>query len=370
MADQVLDGLTEQVLRPLSGEVGEDLAQTSSIELIQIRNQFNDSSRDFRLLYENGRTILAERSKDLWAAWALVGGLLWSKQFDSTEAFAASCKIVQGLCEKYWQRIYPESRGLRSTLLMQIAKWWNTFAVRCTEGADPAALKAGHDALVALQQHLLSVTDGNTDHDKARVLPALSTLPTIIGTLAKFLSEPATGQAASSSTGEQQVAVASATTENGHPQRESSTSSSTQEEVSAAAPRVVDSLEKAFEKACEKIRGGSVEEALTGFQATLRHHGEFAAQFRGRVFLGELYLRAGLPTHAKRVLQYTHDEIEKIRLADWDPKLCSRLWSNLIQSHQKAKDEKPNDKLLADLFTNLCRIDPSTAASLEPIKTN
>jgi len=368
MADQVLEGLTEQVLRPLSGDVGEDLGQTSSIELIQIRNQFNDSSRDFRLLYENGRTILAEKSKDLWAAWALVGGLLWSKQFDSTEAFATSCKIVQGLCEKYWHRIYPESRGLRSTLLMQIAKWWNTFAVRCTEGADPAALKAGHDALVALQQYLLSVTDGNTDHDKARVLPALSTLPTIIGTLAKFL-DASVSASASPSTGEQQSAVATATSENGHPSRESSSATSAQEE-SSPAPRIVDSLEKAFEKACEKIRSGSVEEALTGFQATLRNHGEFASQFRGRVFLGELYLRAGLPTHAKRVLQYTHDEIEKIRLADWDPKLCSRLWSNLIQSHQKAKDEKPNDKLLADLFTNLCRIDPSTAASLEPIKTN
>ena len=70
MGDQVLDGLTEQVLRPLSGEVGEDLAQTSSVELIQIRNQFNDSSRDFLILYENGRVILAERSKDLWAACA------------------------------------------------------------------------------------------------------------------------------------------------------------------------------------------------------------------------------------------------------------------------------------------------------------
>ena len=368
MGDQVLDGLTEQVLRPLSGDVGEDLAQTSSIELIQIRNQFNDSSRDFRILYENGRVILAERSKDLWAAWALVGGLLWSKQFDSTEAFATSCKIVDGLCEQYWSKIYPESRGLRSTLLMQIAKWWNTFAVRCTEGADPVAVKAGHDALVALHQFLLNSTEGNTDHDKARVLPALATLPQIIGTLAKFLASGAAGPA---STGEQQMAVASATTGNGQSSRESSSSEYSQEESSGSAqPRVVDSLEKAFEKACEKIRTGSVDEALSGFQATLRNHGEFAAQFRGRVFLGELYLRAGLPTHAKRVLQYTHDEIEKIRLADWDPKLCSRLWSNLIQSHQKAKDEKPNDKLLADLFTNLCRIDPSTAASLEPIKTS
>ena len=164
--------------------------------------------------------------------------------------------------------------------------------------------------------------------------------------------------------------VAHASTENGHPAREQVSETVREESKSDPPPRVVDSLDHAFEKACEKIRAGSIDEALSGFQTTLRHHGEFAAQFRGRVFLGELYLRAGLPTHAKRVLQYTHDEIEKIRLPDWDPKLCSRLWSNLIQSHQKSKDEKPNDKLLADLFTNLCRIDPARAASLEPIKTS
>lgn len=360
MADAILESLTDQVLRPLTGEVGEDLAQTSSSELIQIRNQFNDSSRDFRLLYENGRLILAERSKDLWAAWALVGGLLWSKQFEASDAFAASCRIIHGLCENYWGRLYPESRGLRSTLLMQIAKWWNTFVVRCSENADPENLRIGREELAALQDFLIRVTDGNTDQDKIRVLPVLGTLPQIV----RSLESNGTPAAMSATAGENGAA----------PQREEASQPAAQgsEQPSSAAPpatpMTADYLDKAFEKSCEKIRSGQVEEALSSFQHALRGFGDYAAQFRGRVLLGELYLRANLPTHAKRVLQYSHDEIEKIRLPDWDPKLCSRLWSSLIQAHQKTKDEKPNDKLLSDLFANLCRIDPATASALEPIK--
>jgi hypothetical protein len=359
MADQILESLIEQVLRPLSGEVGEDLAQTSSMELIQIRNQFNDSNRDFRLLYETGRVILSEKSKDLWAAWALAGGLLWSKQFESAEGFVASSQIVRQLCERYWAKLYPESRGLKSTLLSQIAKWWNTFVERCTEGADKDLLKAGRDEVSALHQFLLSVTDGNTDQDKARVLPVLQTLPVIVRRLNTVVNPGGTSAETS----------AAATTGQAPPARAESSSTPAAGTTEPASSRVSEGLDQAFAKACDRIRAGAVEDALNDFQANLVTFAEFANQFRGRVMLGELYLRAGLPTHAKRVLQYTHDEIDKIRLPEWDPKLCSRLWSNLIQAHQKcAKDEKADEKLLGTLFANLCRIDPAKAVSLEPIK--
>lgn len=352
--DQALEALADVVVRPLSGDVGDDLAQTESKELLYIRNQFNEANRDFLKLLETGRVVLAEKSKDLWAAWALVGGLLWSKQYDQTEGFVVSCKVVRGLCEQFWDKLFPESRGLKNTLLTQIAKWWNTFIVRCSEGASRTLLKEAHDELTALQASLLKAIDGATDAEKQKVLPFLGTLSQVVRALAGIVA-PESVQSTSAPEG------------NGRPE------SPTAGGAAAARPadeaqRNAGSLDQAFEHALARLREGATDAGLREFQETLKSFGELAAQVRGRVLLGELYLRAGLPLHAKRVLQYTHDEVEKIKLSDWDPRLCSRLWSNLIQANLRVKEEKPNEKLLQEIFGSLCRIDPATAATLEPIK--
>lgn len=358
--DQTLEALADSVLRPLPGEVGDDLAQTNSPEFLFIRNQYDDKQRrNFSELFEKGEMVLRDRSKDLWAAWALVGGLLWSKRFDRAEGFAASCRAIRRLCERYWDQMYPQQRSLRNTLLDQIAIWWNTYVVTASEGAPRALLAQAMEDLVALQQHLFRVTEGASESEKQKEFRCLGTIGQVIRGLSAIVT-PAASQAA---------APAGPADTNGQSEATlPAPAAATSATEPAARATTGESLEAAFERSLTRLKEGKTEQGLMEFQERLKACGRLSDRVRGRVLLGELYLKAGLSTHAKRVLQYTHDEVEKIKLSDWDPVLCSRLWSNLIQAHQKAKDEKPNENLLAELFANLCLIDPATAASLEPIK--
>jgi hypothetical protein len=356
--DQALESLVETVVRPLSGDVGQDLALTESRELIFIRNQFNESKRDFGKLQEVGKTVLAEQSKDLWAAWAFVTGLLWSRQFDQTEGFVASCKTMRGLCERYWEKLYPDDKPtLKNTLVVQMARAWSKYLEHYSEGASRQLLKEAHEELVGLQAALMESAKGDTVVEKQNNLTCLREIANVVKTL-EVIVNPAAAAAAA-------AAPAEAPPERPTPPAAAS-------RVEAATPPSHGgpnhpSLTQAFERALARLREGATDAGLREFQETLSSFGELADQVRGRVLLGELYLRAGLPLHAKRVLQYTHEEIEKIKLSEWDPKLCSRLWSNLIQASLRVKEEKSDDNLLGQLFASLCRIDPATAASLEPI---
>ena len=361
-SDPVLESLASQVLAPLSGDVGEDLSQTSSSDLIEIRNQFTDRSRDFPRLFEVGREILANQSKDLWALWALVGGLLWSKQFDQAQSFACSCRIVTGFCERYWAKFYPDSLGLRNTLLSNINKWWNTYLVRSSDGADPQVLREAFEEIRKLEQLLKDSVGGEDPQDNARRFPMLANLKQVSQTLESLVQSkpedtPAPPAGDSAPATQEDAKAAPPATEQ---------PAATASDVPPPAPQALD---VAFETALRGMSEGQTAQALQTFQQSLERQGEFSARFRGQVLLGELYLKAGLPTHAKRVLQHAHDQINEIRLPQWEPKLCTRLWSALIEANQKLeKDEKPDGKLLADLFAQICRIDPATAAELQPLR--
>lgn len=354
--DQALESLVETVVRPLSGDVGQDLALTESKELIFIRNQFNESKRDFGKLQEIGKTVLAEQSKDLWAAWAFVMGLLWSRQFDQAEAFVASCKTMRGLCERYWAKLYPDDKPtLKNTLVVQMARAWSKYLEHYAEGASRQLLKEAHEELAGLQTALMESAKGDTVSEKQNSLTCLREIANVVKTL-EVIVNPAAAAAAAQHAAASEAPEPPAATGNGNAAATPSHAGSNHQ-----------SLTQAFEYALARLREGATDAGLREFQETLSGFGELADQVRGRVLLGELYLRAGLPLHAKRVLQYTHEEIEKIKLSDWDPKLCSRLWSNLIQASLRVKEEKSDDNLLGQLFASLCRIDPATAASLEPI---
>ncbi|QDU61522.1 hypothetical protein Pan216_23830 [Planctomycetes bacterium Pan216] len=363
--DPTIEAMVGQVLSPLSGDVGEDLAQSGSTEFIQIRNQFTDSSKNFSQLFEVGREILSNTSKDFWALWALVGGLLWSQQFPKDQGFAGSCRIVREFCERYWNNGYPEKMGLRNTLLTGMVKWWTTFVARGSDDAQADLLSMGLEDLQQLEAILKS--SASEDPQAAlKELPVLNNLGHLISTLQTVVKKrvPAPVEAAESS--ETVESEAPASTESS-PSETETTESEAAPPVVTKTPVVVSSLETAFEKAKRTLNEGNIEGALSSFQQVLEAHGDFASQFRGRVMLGELYLDAKLPTHAKRVLQHLHEELDAIRLPQWEPKLCTRLWSALIVAQQTVeKDEKPDKKLLADLFARVCRLDPGLAAKLEP----
>lgn len=355
--------MVDLLAQPLAGDVGDDLERTNAPEYYFLKSQLDEQQRPkFSEMFEKGEWVLRERSKDLRAGWALAGGLMWSNRFNQAEGFATSCRAIRLLCENFWEQMYPRDLKLRNVLLGRVAKWWDNYVSKC-EGAPRSLLQEAREELVGLRQYLYSVTPGGTEAEKRNALPSLGAFDKIVQGLNGIVMPAATRTEA------QAAPTPAPAAANGQPESTSTSTSSTPPERAEEAVKLsADSLEVAFERAMERFKEGRTEQGLLEFQERLKSCGRLADRVRGRVFLGELYLKAGLSTHAKRVLQYTHEEVDKIKLSDWDPALCSRLWSNLIQAHQRAKDEKPNDNLLADLFANLCLIDPATAASLEPIK--
>lgn len=368
MTVEQLEMVSGQVLAPLSGEVGKNLVEEGSPALIQIRNQFNDPSKDFRKLLDLGQEILSNQSKDLWALWALVSGLLWSKQYDPAHSFVFSSKIVHEFCRKYWKECYPDSLGLRNTLLANIVKSWRNYLERFSEQADDQLLSKARDEIAGLDTFLRQEISGDAQ-EQLRRLPCLGGLAEISRLLSARTSQTSPPSPASGNGAKTTPYEPSTGTVNLDRLLESSASSS----AGATAPPVVAlrPLETEYERALAMIANGQTDQGLESFTQALARCGEFAEQFRGQVLLGELYLKASLPTHAKRVMQHCHERIKEITLPLWDPKLCSRLWSGLITAHRTIEsEEKPDKKLLADLFSQICRIDPKTAATLPPLRDN
>lgn len=352
-----LEPILGQVLSPLANEVGEDLSQTVSPDLTLIRNKFNDPRQDFGAMLEVGRKVLAEQSKDMWALWAFNGGILWSKQFDVAEGFAASTESVASFCEKYWDGCFPRELRLRNTLLAGIVKWWNGYTSREAASAPKEWIAEAAANVSRLCDFLVAKVGGGDERQAGQQLPILAGLKQLRLTL-----EAATRPAASPG------GNGAASAEAPHAKAESEDAEEVAEEAPAAKGPTV-GLDAAFRQALKRLERGERAEALSEFQRCLDGQGEFAAQFRGQVLLGELYLKAGLATHAKRVLQHAHDQIEKIRLPQWEPRLCSRLWTALIDAHQRiAGEEKPDGKLLSELFAQICRLDPARAAALEAVR--
>lgn len=330
--------------------------------MTKVRNQYADTRKDFALLLELGRNVLAERSKDFYALWALASGLVWSKQVEQAEGFSGSCRLVADFCDRYWAKAYPAADGERNTLLQKIAGGWSNYLKSKGDTTPAEHLRSAADSLGRLTEFLKNAL-ALEERDLAEKFPSLLELRQVHQNLVlrtKPATPPSAPLAASS-----RVSAAVPSSTNG----EGAAAVAEPAESAEGPPRPVSSsLEKAFERARERITQGDSAAALEEFQRVLELQGEFAGQFKGQVYLGELFLQANLLTHAKRVLQYTHEQIDKIRLPQWDPKLCTRLWSALIDAHQREGVEKPDNKLLSDLFAQMCRLDPGRAASLEPLR--
>lgn len=364
--DKLLGEILERALSPLADEVGVDLAADSPEELTPLRDQFSQGTRDFPQLLDLGRHILAERSKDLWALWALVGGVLWSQRFEANASLAATCKLTREFCKRYWKSMYPASIGLRNTLMANIVKWWNTFLVQRGPELDPALLRQCSRELKSLSDFLVRQL-GADEEDARRKFPMLPGLAYTGEAMIAVASRP-TGVAAPavSPTPAFQATPPVAEASDPPPAADDwwesdplaefgeTDSAPAAETVPNSAP-AVDPLDAAFAEALRGVQAGQAQASLQAFEKQLEQWPSFAAQFRANVMLGELYMRAGNPQKARRILEFLHHELPHIRLSDWEPELCGRLWRNLVQAIQSG-GASDAESIRSQALLNLHRI--------------
>lgn len=373
-SDKQLAEIIEQALAPLDSEVGTDLAAENPAELTHIRDEFSQSNRDFPQLLELGQGILTGRSKDLWALWALVGGILWSQRFEPNNALAATCRLTCELCKRYWKKMYPNSIGLRNTLMANIVKWWNTFLIQKGSQLDPTLLRQCSRELQSLSEFLVRQVGAN-ESDARRKFPMLPGLAYVAEGMITLASRPP-GQAPAVPAPQAEPSPAARAA--AQPKSETAaedwweTDSLAEFDLDGegldgdATETIVteptanqDSLEQAFLEALRGIQAGQAMQSVQRFEKLLENQRSLAAHFRGQVMLGELYLRAGDARLARRTLEQLHHMTAHIRLSDWEPELCTRLWETLLQSLQSGGTTSDGESLAAEANLQLHRIHPT-----------
>ena len=86
-----------------------------------------------------------------------------------------------------------------------------------------------------------------------------------------------------------------------------------------------------------------------------------------RCALAELLLQTGKVEAAAMILEQVGEQANTKKMAQWEPRLLTRIYNLLHQSYQKQQKLKKDDKALQEkvdqAFEQLCRFDPLTAIS-------
>lgn len=107
-----------QLLEPISeaSPTGIDLSFSPEVDAINLARQFDDPSldqgewvvalkeADWHFVYDKCTALLTKQSKDLRIAGWLVEAAAKTRQF---EGMAAGFELLTGLCDRYWDALYP-----------------------------------------------------------------------------------------------------------------------------------------------------------------------------------------------------------------------------------------------------------------------
>jgi len=107
-----------QLLEPISdaSPTGADLSFSPEVDAINLARQFDDPSldqgewvvalkeADWPFVYDKCTALLTKQSKDLRIAGWLVEAAAKTRQF---EGMAAGFELLSGLCDRYWDTMYP-----------------------------------------------------------------------------------------------------------------------------------------------------------------------------------------------------------------------------------------------------------------------
>ena len=354
-----LEGLVATCVAPLSGPTpaGKDLADgdVSQDSVARQRQRivaaFQDSRNvDWNQVYDDGLSILRGESKDFYALWAVLAPLPQVRGYGFA-GVATSVEMCNSVTQRYWDSLYPAlPAGLtrRVAILNQLVRRWTSFVgkAEAKEGDVPAIAKI-HELLPEFEGQLAEhIPDGSR--------PNIGELKQRISALhAHFQS------------------VAVEEDEDTPPEEGAPTAEDGDGGVrSAHAGGGRADLEKSFAASLRMI-SSRPERSLSSFQEVVNSLPTRAGKFRGQVYLGELYLKAGHAKLARRMLSFLNDESRTIKLDEWEPELCGKLWATLHQAMTIEQEEGGGDsikdaaKKLEELFADVCRVDAKQAATLK-----
>ncbi len=347
-----LDGLIDACMAALgdNGDAGRDLAAANiatddaARKWHDIKEAFHDSKEvDWDAIHNDGLAILRDESRDLFALWAVLAPLpvVRGHGFEGVSASLVVCNRFLGDSWESMFPVLPEGLNLRASILSQLVRRWTGFVKQAT------ATEADGSAIQALAERLDEFETRVYDRMPSKIAPQTGQLRQLIQAFrSRFapVEEPAAAEG-DAETGEAET-----------------------DPASAAVAEPGSELESAYANAV-RLLGSRPEQALKQLGALVERQATRAGKFRGQVYLGELYLRAGHTQLARQMLTFLDQERGTIKLEDWEPELCGKLWSSLYQAmvaEQGGSDPPKEVKArLDELFACVCRVDPKQAIVLK-----
>ena len=353
-----LNSLVDACVAPLGGAhgAGLDLAKAdiasndAAMKRRRIREVYQDSrNADWDQVYADGLSILREESKDIYALWAVLAPLLTTARGHGFSGLAASLEMCNRFLAEHWEGMYPvlpDGLNLRRSVLAQLASRWTGFAKRTTPTeADAPAIQVVAQKLEEFEARL-------SERFTPETVPQTGELRQLVAAFRRFAPQPRPAEPVE---------------EPGVPPQAPRESEPVVAVATGGGP-TSNELERAYADAVRQLRNRP-EEALRQFQAAVDREPARAGKFRGRVYLGDLYLRGGHTRLARQMLTFLDVECGTIKLEDWEPELCAKLWATLYQAlaGEYAGADPPKDvkDKLDDLFARVCRVDAKQAIALK-----
>jgi len=362
----VLQDLVDACVAPLSaaGPGGRDLASLNIVSDVSARHRheivqaFQDSrNADWSKLHEAGLGILREQSKDVYALWAALTPLP-VVQGRGFVGLATSLEVCNRYLADLWDHLFPalpDGMNVRSAVFTQLVRRWTGFLKKSTvQPSDAAAL---HQAVALLAEFERLIAERLPD----ALRPQMSELRQLLNALASNFPDPSAAAAAAE--------TAAAATQS------PAELAGAEPALSAAAPTLaagdaVDGIRATYVQALRAV-SARPQESIQQMTQSVERQSTLAGRFRGRVFLGDLYLRAGYTKLARQLLEFLDEESGNVKLEDWEPELCGQLWATLYQAlareHEGKDGGPPKDvkERLEKLFARVCRVDAKQALGLK-----
>lgn len=146
--------------------------------------------------------------------------------------------------------------------------------------------------------------------------------------------------------------------------------SSKNEDKNKAGSSEADSLVEEQKLVNELVASGKFEEALAFIQQKIMGSSNERDNFRRRIMIGSILLKAKQPDIAISVLESLNKKIEESNLDRWDPETAVEAWSILYSAYKVVKAQKPqNVQVLIsekqnDILGKISKVDAAKAFSI------
>ncbi|MCP5069576.1 MAG: hypothetical protein GY946_23665 [bacterium] len=316
----------------------------------EIITVFKDTrTDDWNRIYQSGLTLLREESKDFYALWAVLYPMPIVRKLglEGVEAGLEICTSFLG--DKLWDTAYPSlPDGLRAreSVFSRLVRSWGLALKRLNlKEQDPSLLVS---ALASTELFETCLEKRFPESQRPLLTDLLQLLRAGVAA-----SEPAQGEDSSTLP----IDSSSDSEDSGTAQPDGSMPTATDSR---------DELEAAYLAATKLVDRDPVA-AIDRMSAAVEREPRRSGRFRGRVCLGDIYLRAGHTKLARQLMEILDKERLDMNLEDWEPELCGLLWATWHRSISSSGDERAQKttEKLDELFAQVCCADAKQAVSLQ-----